>query len=99
MSALIAALTVAMPYLKDKHLGYIADRYSVLGEGPKEPDRLNKFKLLGFYTLYSLLHIVTMMLIMTMNGWVDLFILAACMLTYFFLYADEPVKEHCCSEQ
>ena len=91
-SALFAALSVAMPFLKEKFLSDINDRYSTLGEGPKEPDRANKFKLFGFYVVFSIVHIVSMMLVMTMNGWVDLFMIAAAMGSYFYCYSDKPAK-------
>ena len=87
ISSLFAATTVAMPFLKTKFLGEVNDRYSVIGAGPKEPERGNKIKLFLFFTAYSFLHIVNMMLVMTMNGWVDLFMLGAVMITYFFLYS------------
>lgn len=91
ISSGITALTVAMPFLKTKFLGDINDGYSALGDGPKENDRLNKIKLLCYFLVYSLLHVVTMLLVMTMNGWLDLFILASAMLTYFFLYSEQKM--------
>lgn len=57
----------------------------------------DKFKLLGYYTLYSILHITNMMLLMTMNGWLILIMVAASTATYYFLYSDKPkMEEECC---
>jgi len=63
------------------------DHYSTLeaaNEGATGNDNKNKIKLLLYYLVYSLAHMMNMLIIMTMNFWVILFILAGVGTSFYF---------------
>lgn len=89
---LIAALTVALPVLKEKFMP-AADHYTNIGETRQV--MVDRIKLLVYYLLYALFHVANMLIIMSMNIWVFIVVLGAVGTTYYFLLSEKKVSSCC----
>jgi hypothetical protein len=73
LAGVIAAITVGWPCFKDQ-----------LKVGNHETKVLEvRIRRILYYLIYSLLHVTNMLMIMTMNTWVLMFILIGATLSYF----------------
>jgi mannose/fructose/N-acetylgalactosamine-specific phosphotransferase system component IIC len=93
LSAVVAGLTICMPYIKGKVFPS--------SEGsPTQNNILKIFLKAIYYFVYSGLHVATMLLIMTMNGYVIVAMILSMTIAYFFIGGKDTDKDmpiNCCA--
>ena len=104
LSGITAAITIALPTFKDKILP-TSQKVSLLSDSENDNSSI-KNENIGlkaiYYLIYSTLHISTMLLIMTMNGYVVLTMLIAMTISYFFFGGkdlDGGMPVNCCASE